>query len=78
MQTVKERLTPGETSTLELLKSVPGGILRKHARPSRVPQFRLLDGARNPIKNVPVGMIKRLIDKKWLEVQPGEEYKISE
>lgn len=67
------KLTPKERELFEELKSTQGGILRQHIKPSNTVCFRLLDGARNPIKNYRYGIVKQLEDKNVLELN-GHDY----
>jgi hypothetical protein len=67
------KLTPKERELFEELKSVEGGILRQHIRPSNTVCFRLLDKAFNPVKNYRYGLVHQLEEKNVLEVR-GHDY----
>lgn len=67
------KFTPKEKELFEDLQSHPGGVLRQHIKPSNTMCFRLLDAAKNPIKNYRYGLVHQLVDKNVLEMK-GHDY----
>lgn len=71
MQAIK--LTPKERELFEQLKSLPGGKLRQHVKPSNTICFRLLDKDFNPVSNYRYGIVHNLVDKNILQLD-GHDY----
>lgn len=67
------KLTPKERELYNALKSLPGGVLFQHIKPSNTVCFRLLDEKRNPVANYRYGVVHNLIEKDILERQ-GHDY----
>lgn len=68
-----QRLTPAEKELFDSLHQTPGGVLRKHVRPTGTLCYRLLDDKMNPIKNYRQGLVDKLKDKDVLEMR-GWDY----
>ena len=68
------KLTEKERELFYLLTRHAGGVLRQHIKPTNTVCFRVLDGARNPLKNVRYGLVYQLKDKNILDVQPNGDF----
>lgn len=68
-----QKLTRSEKELFDHLQSTPGGILRKHIKGTGTLCYRLLDGAKNPLRNYRQGLVDQLKDKDVIELQ-GWDY----
>lgn len=67
------KLTEKEKSIFHLLNETPNGFLRQHVKPSGTVCYRLMDSQRNPLMNIQMGVIDRLVSKDVLE-RKGFDY----
>jgi hypothetical protein len=67
------KLTPKQRELFEKLKSVDGGRLRQHIRPSNAVCYRLLDNEFRPLANYRYGIVQELLQKDVLEIN-GHDY----
>lgn len=74
METVtKIKLTKAQQEVYDQIKSYPGGHLRMHRRGGSLLVYRLMDKDLNPVKNLSAPMVRKLIERNWIEKQ-GDVY----
>ncbi len=69
------KLTPKQRELFEKLKATPGGVLRKHVKPTNIVCYRLLDKDMRPLSNYTMSLVDKLIDKDILYLN-GFDYQL--
>ena len=65
----QSRLTKAQKNIVLLIARTPGAYMRPYIKPnkSKTRCFRLMDGEQRPVQNLKAGIVRRLIDKDYLE-----------